>query len=110
MQILLINKKGADVKYNSFEACYFGMDSIMKDNLNKKLISTKLIKDLEDAQLKVEKIHLVKAINQFSCDVFTTDPKGVRRFQVSLDKSTRFAHGYMLKDIKERKVTSRYQL
>jgi len=73
-------------------------------------MNKKLVKDLEKVKFDVEKIHLVKMIDSFSCDVFTTDPKGVRRYQVALEKNTRFTHLYRLIDIKERKISSRYQL
>jgi len=73
-------------------------------------MNNKLIKDLEKVSFNVERIHLVKMIDSFSCDVFTTDSKGVRRYQIALEKNTRFAHLYRLIDIKERKVSSRYQL
>lgn len=98
------------MKYNNLEACYYGMDSIVNNAPNTNLINDKLLKDLQDITFKVDRIHLVKALDSFSCDVFTTDPKGVRRYQVSLEKSSRFAHLYRLIDVKEKKVSSRYQL
>lgn len=98
------------MKYNSLEACYFGMESIVRNSPSKDLVNQKLIKELEDVTFKVDQIHLIKIVDSFSCDVFTTDPKGVRRYQVSLEKNDRFAHLYRLIDIKEKKINSRYQL
>ena len=86
------------------------MQSIVNNNPRVELMNNKLVKDLKKVSFDVEKIHLVKMIDGFSCDVFTTDPKGIRRYQVVLEKNTRFAHLYRLIDIKERKISSRYQL
>ena len=86
------------------------MQSIVNNNPKMELMNNKLIKDLQKISFSVEKIHLAKMIDSFSCDVFTTDSNGVRRYQVALEKNTRFTYLYRLIDIKERKVDSRYQL
>ena len=98
------------IKHNSFEACYKGMNSIFNNGRDEDLASEKVLKDLRDKDFKINRIHLVKVKDNFSCDVFTRDPKGVRRFHVSLGKSLKHAHSYKIIKVQEEKVDLRYQL
>lgn len=86
------------------------MNSVFDNNPRHELIGSKVIKDLKEMKFKIDKIHLVKVNDNYNCDVFTKDSKGVRRYNVSLDKSIHFSHLYKIVDIKEDKVDSRYQL
>ncbi len=97
-------------KFNTFETCYFGMESIFNNAPNPKLIDKKVIKDLKDKSFNIENLHLVKVLDSYNCDVFSRDSKGVRRYQVSLDKNSHFDHLFKIININETKVTSRYQL
>jgi hypothetical protein len=97
-------------KYNTFEACYFGMKGIFDNNPDIELIDNKVIKDLKDIKFSVDSIHLIKVNDSFNCDVLSRDAKGVRRYRVALEKNARFSHLYKILDVKEAKVTSRYQL
>ncbi len=86
------------------------MTSIFNNVPNKDLVNEKIMNDLKDTVFKIDNIHLLKVIDGYNCDVFTKDSKGVRRYNVSLDKSIHYSHTYKIVDIKEAKVDSRYQL
>ena len=86
------------------------MSSVFNNMPNRELVSEKIMKDLKETTFKIDKIHLLKVIDGYNCDVFTKDAKGVRRYNVSLDKSIHYSHTYKIVDIKETKVDSRYQL
>jgi hypothetical protein len=110
LEIMVLRQEGEKVSYNAFEACHIGMKSIFQNDPNSELINEKVMKDLEKEVFKVDSIHLVKVIDSFNCDVFSKDPKGVRRYHVALEKNSRFTHRYRIMDIREKKVDSRYQL
>lgn len=97
-------------EYTSFETCFYGMEQIINNNPQERLINEKVISDLKDTKFSVDSIHLVKVLSSFSCDVFTKDSKGIRRYLVSLEKNSKFAHKYRVLDVKGMKVDSRYQL
>ena len=42
-------------KYNTFESCYFGMESIFNNAPNPKLIDKKVIKELKDKSFNIDK-------------------------------------------------------
>lgn len=86
------------------------MNSIFNNERNEKLASLKVLKDLGERDFKIDEIHLIKVKDSFSCDVFTRDPKGVRRFHVALGKSVKYAHSYKIINVQEEKVDLRYQL
>ncbi len=87
-----------------------GMISVFNNSPDPKLLNKKVIKDLKDKEFKIENLHLVKVKDSYNCDVFSRDRKGVRRYQVTLEKNSRFDHMYRILNINEAKVTSRYQL
>jgi hypothetical protein len=107
---MVLRQEGEKVSYNTFETCHAGMKSIFQNNPNGELMNEKVMKDLENKTFKVDSIHLVKVIDSYNCDVFSKDPKGVRRYHVSLEKNAKFAHFYRIMDVREKKVSSRYQL
>lgn len=110
VQARILTKEPKKERFNTMDTCLKGMRSVVNNYANKDLVDQKIVKEVSSTSFKVDYIHLVKVIDEFHCDVLTRDPKGVRRFFVSLDKSMRFKHGFMIKDIKELKVSSRYQL
>lgn len=97
-------------EYSTFETCLYGFNQIIQNNPTEDLISESVIKDLEKVKFKSESIHLIKKINSFSCDVFIKEPKGVRRYLVTLEKNAKFPHLYRIFDVKGAKINSRYQL
>ena len=103
-------KEEEPVQYSTFETCLYGMQQIIENNPAENLVNAKVIKDLSDVQMKVDYIHLVKVVNSFTCDVFTKDPNGVKRYLVSLEKNSKFPHKFRILDVKGQKVDSRYQL
>ena len=94
------------------ETCYYGMDSIFNNNPNEELLNKTILKDLlkKKEEFKVDSIHLVKVVNNYECDVFSKDQKGVRRYLVKLEKNAKFRHLYRILDISEKTVDSRYQI
>jgi hypothetical protein len=98
--------------YSSMETCYYGMDSIFNNNPNEELLNKTILKDLlkKKEEFKVDSIHLVKVVNNYECDVFSKDQKGVRRYLVKLEKNAKFRHLYRILDISEKTVDSRYQI
>ena len=107
---MIVLNSETPIKHNSFETCYKGMNSIFNNGVNQELVGDKVIKDLKDKVFKIDRIHLVKVKDSYSCDVFTRDSKGVRRYSVSLGKSLKYAHDYKIISVKEEKVNLRYQL
>lgn len=103
-------KNNKNVKYSSLETCFYGMNQIINNNPSEDLVNLKVIRDLKDIEFKVDKIHLIKNINNYSCDVFIKDSKGVRRYFVTLEKNSKYKHLYKIFDVKGRKLDSRYQL
>lgn len=97
-------------EYTSMETCFYGMEQIINNNPKENLINEKVIKDLKNNDFKVDSIHLIKVLSSFSCDVFTKDSKGIRRYQVSLEKNSKFEHKFRILDVKGMKVDARYQL
>ena len=97
-------------EYTSFETCLYGMKQIINNDPKDNLINQKVIDDLKSKNFEVDSIHLIKSISSFSCDVFTKDSKGIRRYLVSLEKNSKFDHKYRILDVKGMKVDSRYQL
>ena len=98
------------VEYSQMETCYYGMKSIINNNPNEALLNKTVISDLEDLKFTVKEVHLIKVINSFSCDVFVKDLKGVKRYQIVLEKNSSFTHLYKILDVKGMKITSRYQI
>lgn len=88
------------------------MNSIFNNNPDEKLLNKTILKDLlkKENEFKVDNIHLVKVVNNYECDVFSRDHKGVRRYLVKLEKNTKFTHLYRILDISEKTVDSRYQI
>ena len=99
-----------EFKYSSFETCLYGMNQIINNNPSRDLINEKVISDLKKVNFKVDRIHLIKVINNYTCDVFIKDSKGVRRYFVTLEKNSKFKHLYKILDVKGKKLDSRYQL
>ena len=109
-QITIFQKEEKLIQLTALEACNKSIQGLIVQNLDPMLLSEKLIRQIGDKVIKAEKIHLVKELDSYTCDVFTKDSVGVRRFKVSLDKSAKYPYGLKAIDISERKVTSRYQL
>jgi hypothetical protein len=103
-------KEKSNQTYTSFETCLYGMNSIINNNPDLELVHKNIIKDLKSVKFNVDRVHLIKAIDNFSCDVFVKGGKGVRRYLVALEKNSKFKHLYRILDIKGKKVNSRYQL
>ena len=97
-------------EYTGLETCFYGMEQIINNDPRESLVNPKVIDDLKDKKFKVDTIHLIKVLNSFSCDVFVKDPRGVRRYLVSLEKNSKFDHKFRILDVKGMKVESRYQL
>ena len=97
--------------YSNMEACFYGMKSIFNNNPNEEEVNNKVITDLSNSKtvFDVERIHLVKFIDGFHCDVVAKDPKGFRNFRVALEKSSKFKHDFKIVDVAERQIESRYQ-
>ena len=97
--------------YSSMEACFYGMDAIFNNNPKTEFVGEKVIKDLEKNKVtfEVERIHLVKFVDGFNCDVVSFDPNGFRNYRVALERSNRFEHHYRILDVNERQIESRYQ-
>ena len=110
LEIMVLKGQKKPVALNTIETCYRGMSSVFNNMPNRELVSEKIMKDLKETTFKIDKIHLLKVIDGYNCDVFTKDSQGVRRYNVSLDKSIHYSHTYKIVDIKETKVDSRYQL
>jgi hypothetical protein len=104
----LINSKNRPM-YSTIEACYFGMKGVVGNNPDERLIKKEILKDLEGKTFKVQGINLVKKLDSHSCDVVVKDDKGVKSYLVELEKSSRYAHGVKLFNIKGQKVVSKYQ-
>ena len=116
MIILLISfwvqfGQSEEQSFSSMEACYYGMDAVFNNSPNEEIVSKKVIDDLLKNKITfdVERIHLIKFIDGFHCDVVTKDPKGHRSFRVALEKNSKFKHLYKILDVKERQIESRYQ-
>ena len=103
-------KKETIPEYTSLEACLYGMEQIINNDPKENLLNPKVITDLKDQKFTVDSIHLIKVLSSFSCDVFTKDSKGIRRYLVSLEKNSNFVHKFRILDVKGMKVDSRYQL
>lgn len=97
--------------YSNMEACYYGMDAILNNNPNEEVVNSKVIEGLikDKVSFDVERIHLIKFIDGFHCDVVTKDPKGFRNFRVTLEKNSKFKHLYKILDVREKQIESRYQ-
>ena len=99
------------VHYSSMEACFYGMDAIFSNGDKPDLVDQKVTDDIRDNKInfKVDRIHLVKYIDGFSCDVVSFDPKGYRSFRVLLEKNQKYDHLYKISNVAERKIKSSYQ-
>ena len=97
--------------FGSVEACLKGMESLVNNTSDPKIINEKVIDDIQKHQIKfnVERIHLVKYLDGLNCDVITKDSDGFRSYQVSLEKSLRFDHLFKITDVKEQPIISEYQ-
>jgi len=97
--------------FGSVEACLKGMESLVNNTSDPKIINEKVIDDIQKHQIKfnVERIHLVKYLDGLHCDVITKDSDGFRNYQVSLEKSLRFEHLFKITDVKEQPIISEYQ-
>lgn len=110
IQILILNYQGETKDLSNFEVCFKGMKSITENLADPSLVKKEVIKDVEKMNFTIDEIHLVKVVDHYTCDVLTRDKKGVRRYQVVLDKSRSFEHLYKISQVSEKKVNSRYQL
>lgn len=85
------------------------MDQVFSHNTNENLHHPKVITDLEKHHFNIEKITLVKVINDLSCDVVAKDKKGFRSYRISLEKNSNYPHLYRIYDIKGQKLVNKYQ-
>ncbi|MEX0799360.1 MAG: hypothetical protein WD025_07940 [Bacteriovoracaceae bacterium] len=110
--IYFLSKYNNATKYSSFEACYYGIKSIVENNPNKDLLNKNILKDLESLKksFSVELLGQVKVLSPFQCDVFVKERRGTRRFQVTLEKNSKFSYFYKVLDIKERRIDMEYQV
>ena len=103
-------KNSQPAKYSSLETCLYGMREIINNNPSESLVNESVIKELKKTTFNVDKIHLIKLLTNYSCDVFLKDSKGVRRYLVTLERNSKFDHMYKIFDVKGMKLDSRYQL
>ena len=106
---VIVNQKGIDKKYSSFEACLYGMERIFEHNATEELVHKKVINDLKDHHFDIEEITLVKMRSGLHCDVVAKDLKGYRSYAVTLEKNSKFDHLYRIFDVRGQKITSTYQ-
>ena len=96
-------------KYSTLETCLYGMESLFNNDADNALLDEKVIADVKQVNFQMDKITLVKAIDNYHCDVVVKDSKGFRSYKVKLEKSGRFTHGYRIFDIKGQRLVSKYQ-
>jgi len=97
--------------FGSVEACLKGMESLVSNVADPKIINEKVMEDIEKHQIKfnVERIHLVKYLDGLHCDVITKDSDGFSSYLISLEKNSRFEHLFKITDVKEQPIISEYQ-
>ncbi len=105
----MLNRDKTKEHLSSFEVCLNGMHSIFENQESKSLVSDNVLNDVKDHQFQIEKITLVKLIDDYQCDVVAKDRKGHRSYKVQLDKSSKNPHLYKIVDIKGQAIVSNYQ-
>ena len=97
--------------FGSVETCLKGMESLVNNSSDPKIINEKVMDDIQKHQIKfnVERIHLVKYLDGLHCDVITKDSDGFSSYLISLEKNSRFEHLFKITDVKEQPIISEYQ-
>ena len=95
--------------YTPLQTCYYGMRSMFHNNPNSNLLHGSIVDAVKEKSFNINKITLIKVVNDFSCDVIARDNKGFRSYRVMLEKNSKFAHFYRIHDIKEQNLKSPYQ-
>ena len=96
-------------KFSPLEACYYGLKSLFDNNPNEKLLNHKILNDVKARKFEIDKITLIKVINNYRCDVVVRDTEGYRSYKVELERNSKFPYFYKIFDIKGQKIISSYQ-
>jgi hypothetical protein len=87
----------------------YGMRAVFNNASNEDLLDKSVILDLKEHQFKIDKITLIKVIDNYTCDVVAKDSKGHRSYRVQLAKSSRYPHLFKIQNIKGQKIKATYQ-
>lgn len=93
---------------NAIDTCMAGANAIIQKELNTKLLSNSIIKDLKSGQNEINfsRIHLIKQTGELNCDIILKDQKGFQLFDFALSPTS---SGHKIIDISGKRITQRYQ-
>ncbi|OFZ38158.1 MAG: hypothetical protein A2504_17025 [Bdellovibrionales bacterium RIFOXYD12_FULL_39_22] len=87
------------------------MESIFNNNPDETLVERSVSDDIAKKQIvfDIERVHLVKYLDNSHCDVVAKDSVGYRNYRVTLEHNSKFKHYYRILDVSETQIESRYQ-
>lgn len=91
------------------ETCLYGMNSLFNNGPSLDLVEKEVIRDTKDLSFSIDKITLVKILDNYTCDVITKDSNGFRSYRVTLKRNSKFKHLYKIGNVTGQKIISKYQ-